>query len=228
MSRATSPGPEAMYTSKTSEWYTPPEIIEAVLALFGGTIDLDPCSNSKTDPNVPAREHFTQEDDGLSHAWHGRVYMNPPYGRGIAPWISKVREEYEAGRVQEAVVLVKSATDTAWFRILSEKYPRCEVAGRLHFSGCSDAAPFSSTIFYLGERVQRFVEVFGGIGVIVAPWPAAIRPEEAQQFREEALPPICETDSTRCGSFLTSDGPCARFGRRGCPFRRQAAQGAGI
>lgn len=171
----TPPGPAAMFTSCSPEWYTPPEIIEAVIVLFGGTIDLDPCSNSHTDPNVPALEHFTREDDGLTRAWHGRVYMNPPYGRGIAPWISKVREEYENGGVTEAVVLVKSATDTVWFRILSERFPRCEVTGRLHFSGCSAPAPFPSTIFYLGDQVQRFAEVFGGFGVIVAPWPATRR-----------------------------------------------------
>ena len=171
------PGPAAMFTSKSPEWYTPQHIIDSVLALFR-EIDLDPCSNAKgSAANVPALEHFTREDDGLSRAWHGRVYLNPPYGRGIRPWISKVRGEYEAGRVQEAVVLVKSATDTAWFRILSERFARCEVAGRLRFSGCPDPAPFPSTIFYLGDRVQRFAKVFGGFGVIVAPLTAATRAE---------------------------------------------------
>ena len=168
------PGPVALFTSGNPEWYTPPEIIEAVLDLFGGTIDLDPCSNTEGDrPHVPAAAHYTREDDGLSRAWHGRVYMNPPYGRGIRPWIEKIRTEYEAGRVTAAVVLVKSATDTAWFRILSEKYPRCEVAGRLKFSGCGSPAPFPSTVFYLGDQVQRFAKVFGGFGVIVVPWSGA-------------------------------------------------------
>ncbi|NLB00624.1 MAG: adenine methyltransferase [Methanomicrobiales archaeon] len=173
------PGPAAMFTSKTPEWYTPPEIIEAVRDLFGGMIDLDPCSNAEGDrPHVPAAEHYTREDDGLAHAWYGRVYMNPPYGRGIKPWIEKVREEYEAGRISEAVVLVKSATDTAWFRILSGRFPRCEVAGRLKFSGCDSPAPFPSVLFYLGDEVQQFAEAFGGFGVIVAPLPAT--PEAAE------------------------------------------------
>jgi len=35
------------------------------------------------------------------------------------------------------------------------------------------------------------------------------------------LPPVCCTDSTRCGSFLTSDGPCRRYALRGCPLRRR-------
>ena len=39
---------------------------------------------------------------------------------------------------------------------------------------------------------------------------------------DEALPPVCCTDPSRCGSFLSSDGPCARYSRRGCVLRHQA------
>ena len=173
------PGPAPMFSSNTDDWHTPPAIIEAVRELFDGRIDLDPCSNSRTAPNVPARTLYTKEDDGLSHAWFGRVYMNPPYGKGIGPWIEKVREEHETGRVTAAVVLVKAATDTRWFRLLSERYPRCEVAGRLKFSGCKAPAPFPSVLFYLGDEVQRFAEVFARFGVIVAPWPAVWGAEAA-------------------------------------------------
>ena len=35
------------------------------------------------------------------------------------------------------------------------------------------------------------------------------------------LPVVCCTDSTRCGSYLTSDGPCRRYALRGCPLRRR-------
>ncbi len=34
------------------------------------------------------------------------------------------------------------------------------------------------------------------------------------------LPAVCETDPSRCGSFLTSNGPCPRYSRRGCPLRK--------
>ena len=173
MTDTRTPGPAPMFSSNTGDWYTPPEIVEAVRDLFDGRIDLDPCSNSHEAPNVPALVHFTREDDGLSREWFGRVYLNPPYGKGIGPWIEKVREEYEAGRVTAAVVLVKAATDTRWFRVLSERYPRCEVAGRLRFSGCKNPAPFPSVLFYLGDDVQRFADVFGRFGVLVAPLPAA-------------------------------------------------------
>ncbi len=37
----------------------------------------------------------------------------------------------------------------------------------------------------------------------------------------DTLPAVCETDPSRCGSFLSSDGPCPRYARRGCPLRHQ-------
>lgn len=39
---------------------------------------------------------------------------------------------------------------------------------------------------------------------------------------DEALPPVCSTDPSRCGSFLSPDGPCPLHARRGCVLRHQA------
>ena len=38
---------------------------------------------------------------------------------------------------------------------------------------------------------------------------------------DEALPPVCCTPATWCGSFLTSSGPCPRYSQRGCPLRHR-------
>ena len=44
------------------EWYTPPEVFEAL----GETFDLDPASPGKSKvPWIPAKEHWTRKDDGL-------------------------------------------------------------------------------------------------------------------------------------------------------------------
>jgi len=150
------------FSSDSSEWYTPPDIIERVVAVLGG-IDLDPCSNSHYEPNVPATRHFTRDDDGLSQYWDGRVYMNPPYGNVIADWIDKLVYEHLEGRTTEAVALVPSRTDTVWFRAL-RAYPRCFLHGRLKFSGHDNSAPFPSMVVYLGENVQAFIEHFHDIG----------------------------------------------------------------
>ena len=150
------------YSSDSPEWYTPPDIIERTIQALGG-IDLDPCSNSREEPNVPAHRPFTIGDDGLLRPWKGTVYMNPPYGREIEAWVEKLCGEYEAGNVTEAVALVPARTDTKWFRRM-RRYPRCFVHGRLAFSGHETSAPFPNAIIYLGDNLDRFVAAFGTLG----------------------------------------------------------------
>jgi len=152
------------YSSETPEHYTPPEIIDAVKAVMG-QIDLDPCSNSHEHPAVPAAKHFTREDDGLSREWHGRVYMNPPYGREIEAWVRKLCAEHEARRVTEAIALVPSRTDTQWWIELRD-YPVCFIEGRLTFIGNDAPAPFPSAVFYLGNHIDHFFYGFADLGDI--------------------------------------------------------------
>lgn len=150
------------FSSVSDEWFTPKWVVDLVLAVLG-EVDLDPCSNSKESPNVPAKHLFTQEDDGLARPWFGRVYMNPPYGRELANWTDKLATEFEAGRVKEAIALVPSRTDTEWFRRL-RSYPRCFLFGRLQFSGHENSAPFPSMMAYLGNRRNRFMKTCGSVG----------------------------------------------------------------
>jgi DNA N-6-adenine-methyltransferase (Dam) len=153
------------HSSETPEHYTPENVIKLVVACLG-EIDLDPCSNPGT-PNVPARRHFTVDDDGLHQSWgDGPVYMNPPYGSGIDEWVAKLCAEHEPpGRVVEAIALVPARPDTQWFKRLRD-YPCCFVEGRLTFVGNDDPAPFPSALFYFGEDLGKFYHYFLEIGDI--------------------------------------------------------------
>ncbi len=156
----------ALYMSETSEWYTPPAIIERVAAVLG-TIDLDPCSNEGK--SVPAETCLTAEDDGLSQRWAGTVYMNPPYGREIVPWAEKLCDEYARGNVSEAIALVPARVDTEWFRLFRD-FPICFLDGRLKFSGHENSAPFPSAVIYLGKDIDKFDTAFGDIGDVWIRW----------------------------------------------------------
>ncbi len=151
------------YTSDSPEWYTPPDVIAAVVAALGGTITLDPCSNSEGEPNVPATNRYTEVDDGLAQAWAGTVYMNPPYGRVIGEWTDKLKAEYENGDVVAGIALLPARTDTQWCHALRD-YPRCFIVGRLTFSNADTCAPFPSMAVYLGDRVDLFKNSFGKFG----------------------------------------------------------------
>lgn len=173
---------EVLFSSATPEWFTPPEIITAVVEVLG-SIDLDPCSPSLDGP-VPAFHRFTPTEDGLSQPWHGRIYMNPPYGRGILRWVKKAVEEYKAGRVQSGILLLPARPDTQWFALL-EDYPWCAVRGRLKFSGCIDSAPFPSAIVFLGKDPLKFLEAFGEFGTIYHSVQPCRRHSYKRHFRGE-------------------------------------------
>jgi len=150
------------FLSGSPEWCTPQIIIDKVLHLFG-TIDLDPCSDNPFQPNVPALNHFTKDDDALNQEWFGKVYMNPPYGREISKWTDKLQQEYEHERVGEGIALIPARPDTEWFDALY-KYLRCFIWRRLHFSNQENSAPFPSMIIYMGNNTDGFKNTFNDIG----------------------------------------------------------------
>ena len=162
---------ESLFSSETSEHYTPRSIIEHVINVLG-VIDLDPCSNSRECPNVPAGSHFTPAENGLVRPWFGRVYMNPPYGREIGNWVRKLVSEFRAGNVHSAIALVPARVDTYWFGELYE-FPVCFVRGRLRFldreRNPQGSAPFPSAIIYLGKERKRFYSEFENLGNIYSP-----------------------------------------------------------
>ncbi len=152
------------FSSDTPEWNTPPLIIERALKVLG-KIDLDPCANSKTEPNVKAKRYYTIGDDGLSQKWSGHVYMNPPYGREIEDWVIKLCESHESGDVVEAIALVPARVDTQWWSRLRD-YPVCFISGRLKFGDAENSAPFPSAVVYFGNEIDKFYYAFCDLGDI--------------------------------------------------------------
>lgn len=158
-----------LHSSESNEWYTPRQYIEAVQALLG-QIDLDPASSELANETVRAVNYFTIEDDGLNQEWDGTVFLNPPYGRdgGQEAWSGKLIEEYEAGRVTEAVLLVNAVTDTKWFQRLWN-YTICFVDHRISFDkpgGGQDRPTHGNVFVYFGPNYQRFINIFNQFGVI--------------------------------------------------------------
>ncbi len=68
-------------------WETPRELLQILYSVFG-RFDLDPCSptDNHRAASVRARVYYTASDDGLNLPWHGKVFLNPPYGRAIGDW----------------------------------------------------------------------------------------------------------------------------------------------
>lgn len=133
-----------MFSSKSNEWATPPELFNKLDAEFG--FSLDPCA---TDNNHKCPKYYTQEDDGLRQNWGGgeRVFCNPPYGRAIGEWVRKCSDEAKKPGTL-VVLLIPARTDTAYFHdyIYHKTREVRFLRGRLRFGGATNSAPFPSMI----------------------------------------------------------------------------------
>lgn len=155
------------------EWYTPTEHVELARKVMGG-IDLDPASCELAQATVRAGAFFSAADDGLARTWHGRVWLNPPYSRGlISRFSDKLIEEWQAGRIGQAVALVNAHPDGKWFQRLSAEFVLCLAHRRIKFyDGTRICNPrFPSAFFYAGPNAARFKRLFRRLGAITEPTP---------------------------------------------------------
>jgi hypothetical protein len=91
------------------DWYTPIEFFERL----GMKFDTDPCAGRTpaallSNNVVPAGIYYTAAVDGLSKPWHGRAFVNPPYGPAMPRWMQKLRAH------GNGVALVFARTETRW------------------------------------------------------------------------------------------------------------------
>lgn len=133
-----------MSVQASVEWYTPPEIFEAL----GVSFDLDPAAPPGGVPWIPAKRSLSRVDDGLRQPWRGRVWLNPPYGREIGPWLQRLSSH------GNGLALVFARTDTRWFHDACRHATAvCLIAGRIRFhrlDGPADTAPAASVLLAYG------------------------------------------------------------------------------
>ena len=112
-------------TSNTTDvWLTPPSIIHAL-----GQFDLDPCAPVNRHWDT-ALKHFTEKDDGLTAKWHGRVWLNPPYGSMTGKFLKRLSDH------GNGIALIFARTDTRYFQE--------------YVFGCADA------VFFFRGRIRFF------------------------------------------------------------------------
>lgn len=172
---------QLLTSSQTAEWYTPPIYIEAVREVLG-EIDLDPASCAAANEWIKAKTFYTEEDNGLSKEWKGKVFLNPPYGKtkgksnqGI--WAEKLFHHYDASDVSEAILLTKSVPGYEWWEYLfSYLYlPVCFCRERITFLKLNGKgvvvakgmAKAGSNFWYIGDKSVHFKNVFWRFGNVV-------------------------------------------------------------
>ena len=122
------------------EWLTPPELVKQL-----GEFDLDPCCPIDA-PFYHAKSHYTIIDDGLSKVWKGRVYLNPPYGRGMEFWLEKLK--YHGNGI--ALIFARTETKCFFEHIWHDADAILFVKGRIkfyHVSGVQGGTPGAPSVF---------------------------------------------------------------------------------
>jgi phage N-6-adenine-methyltransferase len=148
----------------TDDWYTPPEVLAAL-----GPFDLDPCVPLVgPGPGNLAPVWYTAADDGLSKAWHGFVWLNPPYS-APGPWLRKMAEH------GHGIALIFARTETGWWH--EHVWPRATsflfLRGRVSFLEPSTRdrkghnAPAPSVLVAYGLEADRRLRTCGIAGSLV-------------------------------------------------------------
>jgi hypothetical protein len=161
---------------KNDEWLTPPSIIASL-----GQFDLDPCAPIDRPWGTAAR-HFDINDNGLSQQWHGRVWMNPPFGKEAIKWMRKLANH------GNGIALIPARTETAMFyeTVWGKADGILFIKGRPHFhyvdgkrAAFNSGAPIC-LVAYGSDNVVALIE--SGLGVVMTdqvycPHPIVTQPE---------------------------------------------------
>lgn len=142
---------KALFSSGSTEWETPDALFKKYDNLYHFTIDV--CATAE---NTKCKKYFSPADNGLAQDWAGVCWMNPPYGRGVEPWIKKAYESVQSGAVVVALLPVR--TDTKWFhRYIYGKAEIYFLEGRVKFAQGEKSGPatFPSMIVVWDKRRKR-------------------------------------------------------------------------
>ncbi len=165
--------------TSSQTWGTPRKYVDAVKNVFGGYIDLDPCSNEYSIVNAKT-EYTLPEKDGLKESWNfPKIYVNPPYGidkeRGttIKNWFSKCAQANEDFNSEVLALVPIAANTTHWKKYVFTKASAiCFLYDtRLRFlengQDVGKGAPMACAMIYWGDNYKNFYDVFIEYGAVV-------------------------------------------------------------
>jgi len=151
------------------EWYTPAYLVEAARVAMG-SIDLDPASCETAQAVVQAATFYTKADNGITSPWSGNVWMNPPYSVP-QEFTRKAIDEWRAGTIAQAIILVNNCTETEWFHeLMQDTACICLLRRRAAFwypNRRDFGARQGQVVFGIGVDVARFTEAFCSLGIIL-------------------------------------------------------------
>ena len=100
-----------LHANNQTDWATPQDLF-GWLDLIWGPFDLDAAASSWS---AKCEKYLDKEADALSiDEWPGdRIFLNPPFGRGLDRWLCMARSQADRGKV--VCVVLPANTDTRWW-----------------------------------------------------------------------------------------------------------------
>jgi hypothetical protein len=152
------------------EYFTPESLRIVSWDVLGGFPELDPCTIARNP--MQASRFFTRRDDALARDW-GKpksIFMNPPYGLGLPPWMALLALCVQQGA--RALALVPARPGARWYaRWTQDAQLLCEIHGRVTFELASGKpAPFparwGAAFLYWGPDRARVARKLASVGVV--------------------------------------------------------------
>src|SRR5262245_38956275 len=144
---------EAMASSRSVEYSTDPKDFAGWDQEFG-PFDLDAAASPA---NAKCPRFFTAAQDGLRQRWTGKVWLNPPYGRGvIGRWLRKAWESVRDGTAEVVVCLVPARPTVNWWLQIVKPHAHevRDLPGRLKFNNGKQAAPYGCSLVVFRQAVR--------------------------------------------------------------------------
>lgn len=153
-------------SGKSDEWYTPPEVFEAL----GCAFDLDVAGAPES--CVPARKVILR--NSLDAPWEGFIWMNPPFGgrNGITPWLDKFIKH------GNGVALTPDRTSAPWFQRATPRMDAVLFTPKLKFlrpDGSRGASPSNGTaLMAIGWKGTTALHRAANLGFGILLFPSSI------------------------------------------------------
>jgi site-specific DNA-methyltransferase (adenine-specific) len=157
---------------RSTDYFTPPRILDPVREYFGGRIDLDPATTWENPTG--ARRIHTPANSGLDAQWIPyRVFVNPPYGRVLRRWVGKIYEESRKGC--EIVALLPGQRFEQKYWQVEVFNPTligfCMVRKRVSFlrpdGTVAKGNPYGSFVYLYNGDFTRFEKAFSEVGLCI-------------------------------------------------------------
>ena len=118
-----------------NDFISPPELVAATAAFFGGSIDLDPASSESANSVVQADRFFTWKENGLNQPWKAdSVYLYPPKST------LNGAEQPKDTRLFRKNLRFKKSAQRVWLELCYNKWLRNEFGQGIIFLTSSEVA----------------------------------------------------------------------------------------